>query len=184
MPIPTNARRPFLFSHLPLALATLGLLFAGSFLLHRSDAQARDTIRKHHLFDIEQALYYAFREHGTYPPYDEPTWCGVLGDTGSRDVRSQIETALRQVGEKYAKPDKPFPADPVVENQATPLITARPAATEDTAPGYFYWKRSPAVFELYSILEAAPTQDRNSYGCPEASAEVYDYGINSRLRYE
>lgn len=166
-PVPkyTFARLTPFFSHLPLALATLGLLFAGSFLLHRTEAQARDTIRKHHLFDIEQALYFAYRQNGTYPPYDEPTWCGVLQDSGSDTVRSEIEAALRQQHEKYANPDKPFPTDP-------------------SEMGYFYWKRSPAVFELYSILEAAPTQDRSSQDCPQTAAQFYDYGINSLLRYE
>jgi hypothetical protein len=164
----TITRFTSLSSHLPLALATLGLLIGGIFLLHRGEAQAHDTIRKHHLYDIEQALYFAYRQHGTYPPYDKPTWCGVLQNSTNNPVRSQIEVALRQQHEKYTNPDKPFPNDPL----------------GDQVPDYFYWKRSPAVFELYSILEAASTQDRTSRHCPQTTIQFYDYGINSRLRYE
>ncbi len=152
-------------AHLPLIVAVLGLIAGGTFLLHRSEAQARDTIRKHHLQDVEDALYFAYSLHGTYPPYNEPTWCGHLNaDSNRGSTRQEIEAALRQQNEKYANPAKPFTADPLPEHD------------------YFYWKRSPAVFELYSILETDPNHTRSTYHCPEVSPEFFDYGLNSRWR--
>ncbi len=150
-------------TYLPVILALLALGGAGLFLLHRADTQARDTIRKHHLQDIEDALYLAYAQHGTYPPYTASSWCGVLQDEENTVVREEVERALRLQNEKYANPAKPFPTDP-------------------EAGGYFYWKRSPAVFELYSHLETTPTGDRTTARCPGVIAEAYDYGINSRLR--
>ena len=38
------------------------------------------------------------------------------------------------------------------------------------------------MFELYSILEAAPTGDRNTFSCPTGLHTTYDYGISSILR--
>lgn len=153
---------------LPLLIAVTVVAISGFVLLNRADAQARDTIRKHHLADVEDALYLAYRQHGTYPPYDQPTWCGVLSGAESAAVRTQIETVLRQRIEKYANPTKPFPQDP------------RPADRD-----YFYWKRSPAVFELYARLEADPNGERNTFRCPTmASPASYDYGLNSYLRQD
>jgi transglutaminase-like putative cysteine protease len=155
---------------LPIVLALAFLIIGGVFLLNRADAQARDTIRKHHLEDIEQALYFARGQHGTYPPYDESTWCGQLATPGSKTVRTQIEEVLRAQNEKYANPDKPFPADPL-HDQLIP-----------EAPDYFYWKRSPAVFELYAILEADQNGERSTRQCENAAGHDYDYGLTSVWR--
>jgi len=158
---------------MPLFVAVLLVLFGGVFLLERSDAQARDTIRKHHLADIEQALLFASRIHGTYPPYDQPTWCGALSDPANRAVRDQVEAALREQHEKYANPAKPFPEDP----------RFGPTLQVDTDRlGYFYWKRSPALFELYAILEADEQGQFPTIDCEAAPAEVYEYGLNLRVR--
>lgn len=169
--------------HLPIALATIGLLIGGFFLLHRSEAQARDTIRKHHLQDIEEALYFAYSQQGTYPPYDQPAWCGFLRAASDTNAYSQIEEVLRQQNEKYANPDKPFPIDPLAEDQSpreAPPLAERSGA--DQVPTYFYWKRSPAVFELYSILETDPNHTRSTSACAAQPDQIYDYGLNSRLR--
>ena len=140
---------------------TLG---GGLLLLNRADAQMRDTTRKHHLQDIEQSLYFAKGLHGTFPPYAEPTWCGLLSNPVNRPVRDQIEAALRQQNNTYANPEKTFPRDPLPEYD------------------YFYWKRSPATFELYAMLEQDNNNERNSLGCPTASDIYYDYGLNSHWR--
>lgn len=173
-------------SHLPLLLATLGLAIGGVFLLHRADAQARDTVRKHHLEDIEKSLYSAYLRHGTYPPYDQATWCGVLSDPANHNVRAQVEAALRQQNNKYSNVAKPFPADPLVDPRQIgtdkPRLVKQVLDQEHTPPDYFYWKRSPAVFELYSILEAAPSGDRTTHTCTQAANLTYDYGLNSRTR--
>ncbi|KKT93022.1 MAG: hypothetical protein UW94_C0010G0016 [Parcubacteria group bacterium GW2011_GWA2_45_14] len=151
-------------------------------MLDRADAQARDTTRKHHLEDIEQSLYLARLTHGTYPPYDQPSWCGTLDNQDNASVKSQIETALRRQNEKYANPNKPFPSDPlaVIKSSANPQINSASNAT--SPPSYFYWKRSPASFELYSILEADSNQDRSTSGCPNTNLLFYDYGIASVWR--
>lgn len=154
---------------LPVLVALGVVLVGGLFLVERSDAQARDTIRKHHLEDIERSLYFARSLRGTYPPYDQPTWCGRLNDPASEAVRLEVEEALRAQNEKYGNLEKPFPTDPA----ATKLTT-----------DYFYWKRSPAVFELYSILEAAPTGERATTWCERAPELQYDYGITSSLDRE
>lgn len=167
--------------HLPIALATIGLLIGGVFLLHRSEAQARDTIRKHHLQDIEEALYFAYPRQGTYPPYDQPAWCGFLRAASDTNTYSLIEEALRQQNEKYANPDKPFPTDPL-KDRSSPIASTEGGATGDHIPDYFYWKRSPAVFELYSILETDPNHTRSTSACAAQPDQVYDYGLNSRLR--
>lgn len=153
-------------TQLPVALALVALIAGGVFLLSRSDAQARDTIRKHHLADVEQALYLARDQHGAFPPYNEPTWCGRLNDPANAAVKADVEAALRQRIEKYGNLEKPFPTDP------------KAAQGQD----YFYWKRSPAVFELYAILEADPNGNRRTDLCPAASGYTYDYGLNSALR--
>lgn len=148
-----------------IAFALLLLTIAGTLLLVKQDRQARDTIRKHHLADIETALYLARRTRGTFPPYDELTWCGIISAQGNEAVRQQIEDALRIAVEKYENPAKPFPQDPTEKER-----------------NYYYWKRSPSMFELYSILEAAPTGERSTFSCPEGIHTTYDYGIASILR--
>jgi len=152
-------------NQLPLTIALAILLLGGWFLLGRADTQARDTIRKHHLEDLEQALYFARNLHGTYPPYDQLSWCGILSSPGNQDVRAQVEAALRAQNEKYANPDKPFPADP----------------KGNQSPDYFYWKRNPATFELYSVLETDPTAERGTAGCDQ-NLIYYDYGLTSLWR--
>lgn len=149
---------------LPILIALVLLITGGVFLLDRADAQARDTIRKHHLEDIEQALYFARGLQGTYPPYDQPSWCGRLADPKNEKVRAQIEEALRAQNDKYANPDKPFPTDP------------------SNPTGYFYWKRSPAIFELYSTLETDPNAERNTIECSNGTAHAFDYGLTSVWR--
>jgi len=176
MPVPHKAGRRLTITHLPLVVAFIALIFGGVFLLHRADTQARDTIRKHHLEDIEKSLYFAANLHGTYPPYDQPTWCGVLGDPANAEVTDQIEAALRQQNKKYANPDKPFPTDPLADKASSPSTLPK------TTAGYFYWKRSPVVFELYSILETNQTNDRATTNCDSTESLLYDYGLNSRNR--
>jgi len=153
---------PLLPLRLPLTISLALVLIGGFFLLNRADAQARDTIRKHHLEDIEQSLYFARNVHGTFPPYDEPAWCGSLHDNNSSNVRQQIEAALREQNEKYANPAKPFPTDP-------------------QSLEYFYWKRSPAVFELYARLETDPNAERSIIKCA-GQDQAFDYGITSIWR--
>lgn len=135
-------------------------------LVERSDQQARDTIRKHHLEDIERSLFFARGLHGTYPPYDMVAWCGQLNAPRNAAVKAQVEAALRAQNETYANPAKPFPTDPLAHDGVD----------------YFYWKRSPALFELYAILEADPTAERTTTGCDNAPPLTYDYGLNSSLR--
>ena len=165
----------------PVYLAFIFLVLGGIFLLNRADAQARDTIRKHHLEDIEQSLYLARLTHGTYPPYDQPSWCGTLADPANAAVQAEIEAALRLQNEKYANPSKPFPTDPLATNPS-PSTKLNQSPTLNFLPAYFYWKRSPASFELYSILEADSNQDRSTSGCPTTDLLFYDYGIASVWR--
>ncbi len=150
----------------PLVAALLLVLVSGWYLLDRAASQARDTIRKHHLEDLERSLYSARRLYGTYPPYDQPTWCGQLHDQNNNSVRGAIEAALRAQNEKYANPAKPFPTDPLPNTQR----------------GYFYWKRSPASFELYAQLEADRSGERSTTACATAPPLQYDYGIASVFR--
>lgn len=152
-------------NRLPIAVALIALLILGFYLIAKEDKQSRDTIRKHHLADIETALQLAKKQHGQFPPYDELTWCGVISDPTNKNVQALIEAPLRQSVEKYANLEKPFPEDP-----NTP------------STNYYYWKRSPDMFELYSVLEAAPTGDRNTFSCPTGLHTTYDYGISSILR--
>lgn len=154
---------------LPLIIAFIYLLVGGIFLLNRADAQARDTIRKHHLQDIEDAIYFARGIHGTYPPYDQPSWCGRLDDQSSETVRQQIEDVLRKQNDLYANPNKPFAVDP------DPLQIAN-------GQGYFYWKRSPASFELFSQMEAGPQQIRDMSNCPNPAPDTYNYSLTSVWR--
>lgn len=158
-----------LLNRLPVLVALLALLVGGIFLVHRSDAQARDTIRKHHLEDIERSLYFVRSLRGTYPPYDQPTWCGLLNDHQNEAVRAQIEEALRAQNQQYGNLEKPFPTDPA-------------AAT--LGVDYFYWKRSPALFELYAVLEADRNGERNTQLCTTAPSRFFDYGITASLERE
>jgi hypothetical protein len=174
----TNNSQPraYIVSRLPLFFALAGLILGGFFLIDKSDKQARDTIRKHHLQDIEQSLYFARSIHGTYPPYDQPSWCGLLNDPKNEAVRRQVEEVLRTQNEKYKNPAKPFPNDPLRDRSSSEAL-----AKEDqhTVYDYFYWKRSPAMFELYAILEADRNGNRSTADCPSAPFLKYDYGINS-----
>jgi hypothetical protein len=58
----------------PLIVALVLLAVGGFMLIQKEDQQARDTIRKHHLADIETALELAKRQNGQFPPYDQLTW--------------------------------------------------------------------------------------------------------------
>jgi type II secretory pathway pseudopilin PulG len=149
----------------PLIVALVLLAVGGFMLIQKEDQQARDTIRKHHLADIETALELAKRQNGQFPPYDQLTWCGVISDPANKAVQDAIELPLRQSVDKYGNRDKPFPQDP-----------------NNSVKNYYYWKRSPDMFELYSILEAAPTGDRNTFSCATGLHTTYDYGISSILR--
>lgn len=151
----------------PLVVTLVLTMGGGWYLINRADAQARDTTRKHHLEDIEQALYFARNLHGVYPPYDQETWCGQLEAPKSAVTHDEIEEALRAQNEKYKNPEKPFPTDPH-------------EGTDDF--NYFYWKRSPVSFELYAQLEADQNNERSSRNCPTASPANYDYGITSVWR--
>ena len=162
----------------PVYVAFILLVIGGIFLLDRADAQARDTIRKHHLEDIEQSLYSARLTHGTYPPYDQPSWCGQLADPKNVSLREAVEDALRRQNTKYANPSKPFPTDPLASAPSSNTLNQ----TDPLTPSYFYWKRSPASFELYSILEADTNQDRSTSGCLNSELIFYDYGIASVWR--
>lgn len=157
-----------------IVLATLG----GIFLLNRADEQARDTIRKHHLADIEQALFFAREIHHTFPPYDQASWCGLLTDPKNSAVKAQVEEVLRRQNNKYGNEAKPFPADPLVGQQPREAL----AKWGGEFPDYFYWKRSPAVFELYAILEQGKSGERNTLLCGNSPSLYYDYGLTSRWR--
>lgn len=152
---------------LPLAITLLLVFGGGVFLLDKADKQTRDTTRKHHLEDIEKSIYFARNEHGTFPPYNQPTWCGLLNAQENESVRNQIEVALRDENEKYANKEKPFPSDPLYKEKGY---------------DYFYWKRSPVMFELYAVLEGDKTGERNTIACDNAPKLEFDYGINSALR--
>ncbi|MBI3255849.1 MAG: hypothetical protein HYZ63_02660, partial [Candidatus Andersenbacteria bacterium] len=132
--------------------------------LNRQDAQARDTIRKHHLADIERSLYADRLIHHEFPPYGIPQWCGTLNEPKNAAVRSEVEAALRKQNEKYANPAKPFATDPKYAN---------------TPQDYFYIKHSPTMFELYATLEAAKTGAKNSRLCANATPTEFDYGLSS-----
>lgn len=152
-------------AYAPVLAALILLLVGGTMLLIKQDKQARDTIRKHHLADIETALYLARNVHGTFPPYDQLSWCGIISAPENTAIEDDIEQELRKAVDKYENPEKPFPTDP-----------------NESERGYYYWKRSPSTFELYSILEADITGERNTFGCENGIHTTYDYGIASILR--
>lgn len=177
--------RGFYLSRLPVLVALVALLLGGMWLLERSDKQARDTIRKHHLEDIERSLFFARGQHGTYPPYASSSWCGLLNAPENAAVRAEVEGALRAQNEMYANQAKPFPVDPLMDQLPREALAAWGQSQKDGSkrvPDYFYWKRSPAVFELYAILEADPTGERSTAGCDNAATLTYDYGLNSAFR--
>lgn len=155
-----------LIPRFPLLVMGVYVVAGGVFFLDRQAAQARDTIRKHHLDDIEHALYFAQGKYGTYPPYELPTWCGLLNAETSTPVREQVEAALRESNTTYANIQKPFPTDPLSGQHVD----------------YFYWKKSPAIFELTAILEAAPTGEKTTAGCPSVPLTTFDYGLVSVWR--
>ena len=142
------------------------------FLLTRADAQARDTIRKHHLQDIEDSLYFARGVQGTYPPYDAATWCGPLLP-GSAAAVDQVEATLREQNDKYANQAKPFPQDPLlIGSQGQSAVAAVP-----DYPSYFYWKRSPASFELFAQLEADHNGSFTTDDCPGGHRKRITMGL-------
>lgn len=164
-------------------MSLLVLVFAGLGLwaIRLQAAQTRDTVRKHDIEDLEQALLRYARLQGTYPPDDVPTWCGVLSTEANRPVHDAIEWALRK-DEKYTKPDKPFPQDPRFAG---------------TSRDYFYWKHSPTSVELLSELEADANDTRDTSSCSSSTALTasgparhsvreggnrYDYGIVTTQR--
>lgn len=151
-------------ANFPLYFAFILTILAGTFLLHRSAAQARDTMRKHHLQDIEDSLYTARSLAGTYPPYQLSSWCGFLNPTHKAPAITQIEAALRQQNNLYANPAKPFPRDP-------------------GAADYLYVKRSPSAFELYAQVETDPSRDFPSLNCPDLDPlPGYNYHLTSLWR--
>ncbi|MEK7499700.1 MAG: hypothetical protein AAB649_03780, partial [Patescibacteria group bacterium] len=79
----------------PVFAAIFLLLTSGTLLLIKQDKQARDTIRKHHLADIETALYLSQIKHGTFPPYNKLSWCGVISAPENKSVQDAIEIDLR-----------------------------------------------------------------------------------------
>ncbi len=164
---------------LPIYITLILLVVGGWWLLKKADMQARDTIRKHHLEDIEHALYFARDTKGTYPPYDQAAWCGRLTAAGNELVLTQVEQALRAQNEKYTNPQKPFPRDPLGQNVN---LANGQQPKEVGVADYFYWKHSPASFELFSILETDPNGERTTVACPGSPRLSYDYGLTSVWR--
>lgn len=147
------------------------LLTIGLFALNLQAQQARDTDRKLDLEDLELALVRILNGTGTLPPAEQPRWCGVINDQRNHDVRAAIERSLRET-KKYAKPEKPFPADPRFAG---------------TPRDYVYWKTSPVSFELLSELEADNNNSRplDLEHCALRSATDgggFDYAISSVQR--
>jgi len=167
------AKKSLTIQRTPLVVAFLLVLVGGIFLLNRADAQTRDTTRKHHLEDIEQSLYYLRDRQGTYPPYDQAEWCGSLDSKDAEPIRQAIRAGLSEAVDKYANPDKPFPRDPRSDR-------APRRRNDQRQFSYFYWKRSPASFELYAKLEADQNGDRSTTSC--GSDIKYDYGLTSVWR--
>jgi hypothetical protein len=146
------------------ALAAVLFVGLGTWALRLQAQQARDTIRKHDIEDLEHALLRSGRLSGTYPPEHLPTWCGTLSAPEHAAVRAVVEGALRR-DEKYTKPEKPFPSDP------------RFAGTDRD---YFYWKTSPVSFELLAELEADANNSRDTSLC--GGKVTYDYSVMSTQR--
>jgi hypothetical protein len=154
-----RARRPWMWGITAITLTALG-----TWAIRLQAEQARDTVRKHDIEDLEHALTRSARAAGTYPPEGVSSWCGTLTNPRNRAVRDVVEAALRR-DDKYAKSDKPFPADP------------RYAGTDRD---YFYWKTSPVSFELLAELEADRTDARDTTDC--GGSVAYDYSVVSQLR--
>lgn len=144
-------------------ISTTAFLAFGIWGLDYVAKQQRDIARKHGLEDIETALFRYAKAHGTYPPREEVTWCGVLSDPDNNDMHSVIDTALRE-GALYEDPEKSFPSDPVYGG---------------TNRDYAYWKTSPVSFELVATLEA-DTKGARSIPC--VNDVVYHYRIESTTR--
>ncbi len=143
-----------------MALTTALLCGAGLWALDLQARQGRDTRRKLDLEDLETAVNRHLAQTGTLPPADAPTWCGTVNAPESRAVRDVIETSLRET-KKYARAEKPFPADPRFSG---------------TARDYAYWKTSPVSFELLAELEA---DNNNSRPLDLASCELRLGGARS-----
>lgn len=159
------------------ALTTALLCGVGLWALDLQARQGRDTQRTLDLEDLETALHRRLAQTGTLPPTDASTWCGVVNAPENRVVRDTIETSLRET-KKYARAEKPFPADP---------------RFSDTARDYAYWKTSPVSFELLAELEADRNNSRplNLASCelrlgnarsPATRGEGYDYALISAQR--
>ncbi len=152
---------PKLKTLVPIA-AVLIFVGIGFWALRLQSLQARDTIRKHDIEDIEKALNRYAKQHGEYPPVNSVSWCGTISGDSSKDIKKEIEDSLRK-DKKYAKLDKKFPSDPVY------------GGTEND---YTYWKTSPVSFELVAKLEA----DRNATRNIPCKKDAYDYSVVSFLR--
>ncbi len=146
------------------AIAVIVFMGVGVWAIELQARQARDTMRKHDLEDLEHALIRHARAMGTVPPDNVPAWCGTLSASTHAPVRAVIEAALRR-DEKYAKLEKPFPQDPRFGG---------------TARDYFYWKTSPVSFELLAELEGDANDTRETAAC--GGTVAYDYGITSTER--
>lgn len=144
--------------------AAVAFAAVGFFAIQIQAKQNRDIVRKHDIEDIEGALVNYAKSHGTYPPDDKVTWCGLISDPQNENIKKEIEASLRE-GEKYEKADKLFPLDPVYKN------------TDDD---YFYWKTSPVSFELLSKLESDKNNGRDTSPC--GGNNLYDYSVVSTLR--
>ena len=65
-----------------------------------------------------------------------------------------------------------------------PPPPAAPAELAGQHPGYFYWKKSPTVFELYTLLEADDDGSFSTATCAGADEVTYNHGFNSALRQD
>lgn len=141
------------------------LLIIGTWALDLQARQARDTQRKLDLEDLETALRRSLALTGTLPPAEAPAWCGTLTAPAHQPVRAEVEARLRETT-KYAKAEKPFPADPRFHGSARE---------------YLYVKTSPVSFELFAELEAERT---NRFLVPACGGTniAYDYGVLGLVR--
>lgn len=147
-----------------LAVAGALLLALGLWALALQARQARDVTRKLDLEDLERALRRSLAVTGTLPPLEAPSWCGTLTAPEHHAVRAEIERYLRETA-KYAKPEKPFPTDPIHRG---------------SAKDYLYVKTSPVSFELFAELEA---ERANRWMVPACGSDIaYDYGVLSLVR--
>jgi len=147
-----------------LYLAMVVFFAVGVWALRLQTLQARDIVRKHDIEDIETALNRYEKTHGTFPPDDSSSWCGIISAQESKEVMTSIDSSLRQ-DQKYTKQEKKFPTDPIFGN---------------TTKDYFYWKTSPVSFELLSKLESDKNGTRDTTPCGKPG--IYDYSVVSFLR--